>query len=181
MANVYILFLLVRGFRHLHRFGIIAFGNESPDFVQFFTVDIEGFHTGNMCFIGLFQDFFHYAFAKDFAMIIHEVNFALLIYEIFDGEEEPVFFQVISENRQPGTLIHAIHATNAFLKINLRNRAGAGFGNGAVRTGKLAGIAGKTIQAVNLNIRFGNHAFRVRKIRLFNDFMRMLLRVNIFF
>ena len=180
MANIHFVAAGVFNRCHHNWPGVIFFQDKTSHIKQAFALNIECFNTGNISFIRFFKNFLNHSVAKNFALVINQVNFLLFFSEIFNRQKNPVFFRGITKNSKPRALVHTIHATYALFEINLRNGAGGSFCNSSVRTGKFAWIAGETIQAVDLNKRFSVEAFGCWMVRFLNYTVRVLLRIDIF-
>ncbi len=181
MAHIRFLF---RGFGNraeLHRFRVVFTGNEPAYSRQLLPVKGQGKHTGDVRLVGLAQDLFDDPFAQLFALIVDQVARCFFGYFVFDREEEPVFFQVVSEDGKTGTLVNAIHATGAFIEIDGRYGTGRRLGDGPVGTGKRTGVAGEAEKAVDQYKAFFVHPFWSRAVRVFYHPDRVLLRVDVLF
>ena len=94
------------------------------------------------------RDLLNDTFADLLAVVIHQEDLSVLFRVVLERQEEPVLRDVVAKEGQARTVVHALHAADALVVVDLRHVVGGDFGDGALRARKRAGVAGETVEAV---------------------------------
>ena len=154
MANVGRCFFLGGHLMPYERFRVAVFQYEACHVEQCFALDVKSLHTSHMRLILATGNLFDNTFANILSSIINQVNLGIFLSIVLEGQIQQILGHIVAKQCQAGTVVNALHTADTLGVVNLRHAAGSQFGNGALRTGERARIAGKTVEAVGHHERF---------------------------
>ena len=163
---------------HVKRLWVFLLDDEALD-VGHLAVDLGHFNAGHIGLVVLLEDLLHRSLAYPLAVVVDQVDLGALFDGVLDGQEAPLFLQVIAEDCQTGAVVDALHTAYALVVVHRRCAAGGGLADGALGAAEGAGVAGEAIEAVELHERLGFHALLAGQVGLVEQSHGVLLAVDI--
>ena len=178
VADIGGIFLSIRSVLNIQRIRIFVFYNEALD-VGHLAVDLDHFDARHIGLVVFLEDLLYNALSKLLSVVVDQVDFGTVLHRVLDRQEAPVLCQVVTEDGQSRTMVHAGHTADALVVVDRRGRAGGGLADGPLRAGESAGVAGETVEAVELHKRFCGHSLGGGQVGLLQQAHGVLLRIDI--
>ncbi len=159
--------------------------------IQIFLLQDKAFNVGHLAVdlgdedagdVGLvvFMENLLYPTLADFtAVVVDQEDLGAVLHLVFDGEEAPVLGEVVAEDGETGAMVDAGHAADALVVVDSGSRRSGRLADGALWAGEGAGIAGETVEAVELYEGLGGHALGGGQVGTLEQAHGVLLGVDI--